>query len=90
MANSKSGTLTGSVVTTVTVIADGLGIQVVNRSQTGTIWVRLDGVDPVAAADDTYAVLGARHFVTHTGAVQVRLLSTAALDYSVEGIVIVA
>lgn len=90
MANAKSGTLTISTVATVTVTADGNGIQIVNRSQTGTIWVRLDGVDPVAAADDNYAVLGVRHFPTRTGAISVRLLSTAALDYSVEGLVTVA
>ncbi len=87
MANIKSGTLTPSTVATVTVSADGLGIQVVNRSQNGTIWVRLDGVDPVAAADDVFAVIGVRHFATRTGSVQVRLISTAALAYTVEGIV---
>ncbi len=87
MANAKSGTLTISTVATVTVTADGLGIQVVNRTQTGVIWVRLDGVDPVAAADDCYAVLGVRHFLTRTGAIQVRMLSTDALDYTVEGLV---
>lgn len=87
MANAKSGTLTPSTVATVTVSADGLGIQVVNRTGTGTMWVRLDGTDPVAAADDCYVVLGVRHFPTRTGAVQVRLLSTDALDYTVEGLV---
>jgi hypothetical protein len=90
MANAKSGTLTANVVTTLTVNADGLGLQIVNRTQTGVIWVRLDGTDPVAAADDNFSVLGVRHFVTRTGAVQVRLISTGALDYSVEGVVDVA
>lgn len=90
MANAESGTLTGSVVTTVTVAADGLGIQVVNRTQTGVIWVRLDGVDPVAAADDNFAVLGVRHFVTRTGMIEVRLISADALEFTVEGMVDVA
>lgn len=90
MANAKSGTLTPSTVATVTVSADGRGIQVVNRTQTGTMWVRLDGVDPVAAADDVFVVLGIRHFPTRTGAIQVRLFSTDALDYTVEGMADVA
>jgi hypothetical protein len=90
MANAKSGTLTANVVSTVTVSADGRGIQVVNRTQTGVIWVRLDGVDPVAAADENFTVLGVRHFPTRTGSIQVRLLSTDALAYTVEGMVDVA
>lgn len=90
MANAKSGTLTANAVTSITVSADGLGIQVVNRTQTGVIWVRLDGVDPVAAADSNYAVLGVRHFATRTGAVTVKMISIGALDYTVEGLVDVA
>lgn len=90
MATAKSGTLTPSAVATVTVSADGRGIQIINRTQTGTIWVRLDGTDPAAAADDSFAVLGVRHFPTRTGAITVKLFSTAALDYSVEGMVTVA
>ena len=87
MANAKSGTLVASTVSTVTVSADGRGIQVVNRTQTGVIWVRLDGVDPAAAADENFAVLGVRHFPTRTGSIEVRMISADALAYTVEGMV---
>lgn len=90
MSYAKSGTLTISTVASVTVTADGGGVQVVNRSQTGVIWVRLDGTDPVAAADDCFSVLGVRHFPTHTGAVTVKMISANALDYSVEGLAVVS
>lgn len=87
--NARSGTLTASTVATVA-ITDAWpdGITVVNRSQTGTIWVRLDGTDPTVAGDDCYPVLGARHFPATTvrkEAVTVKLISSAALDYTVEG-----
>lgn len=90
MANAKSGTLVASTVSTLTVSADGRGIQVINRTQTGVIWVRLDGTDPVAAADDCFAVLGVRHFPTRTGVITVKMISAGALDYTVEGMVDVA
>jgi hypothetical protein len=90
MANAKSGTLVANTVATVTVDADGRGIQVVNRTQTGVIWVRLDGVTPVAAADDNFVVLGVRHFPTRTGSITVKLISADALAYTVEGMVDVA
>lgn len=100
MARSHSGTLTPSTVAPVTVgpvssSSTGFGadvetvtggIEVVNRSLTGEIWVRLDGVDPVVGADDCFVVLGARRFDNPTvgGSVTVKLISTAALTYSVE------
>lgn len=87
MAYARSGTLAPGVVTAVDVVADGNGLQIVNRSGSGAIWVRLDGVDPVAAANDTFVVLGVRHFPTRTGPVNVRMISAAALDWTVEGVV---
>lgn len=90
MAYAKSGQLAAGVVTTVTVKADGSGIQLVNRSQSGEIWVRMDGTDPVVKGDDSFAVLGVRHFPTRTGEVEVRMISSGTPEYSVEGLVIVA
>lgn len=91
MANAKSGTLTPNVVTAVA-ITNGWpdGVEVINRTGTGQIWVRLDGVNPTVAGDDCYVVLGARRFDPPDGAnrpwpLSVRLISTEALDYTVEG-----
>ena len=86
--SAKSGTLAPNVVTSVVVGSGYPGVTVLNRSQTGEIWVRLDGTDPVVAADDTFVVLGARYFDTslpHVSPVTVKLISIAALNYSVEG-----
>lgn len=90
--NARSGTLTPSTVATVA-ITDAWpdGIWVTNRTQSGQIWVRFDGVNPVVGADDCYVVLGARLFpVTTSGrdAISVKLISTQALDYTVEGSVL--
>lgn len=91
MANAKHGTLTGSAVTAVAVVADLNGLQIVNRTQTGAIYVRLDGVDPTVAGDDCFVVLGARHFPTgRTGSIDVRMISSDNLAYSVEGRVAVS
>lgn len=102
---AKSGTLTASAVASVDITTltryvgidwDGIsdGIWVINRSQSGQIWVRLDGEDPTVAGDDCYVVLGARFFPNPKArggdageAVTVKLISSAALDYTVEGTV---
>jgi hypothetical protein len=88
-AATKHGTLTPDEVETVVIDNHDGAVEIVNRSGTGTIWARFDGVDPVAAAAGTYVVLGGRRFenlsALDTGALTVKLLSTAALDYSVEG-----
>lgn len=87
---AESGTLTPDQVEDVE-IEDAWpdGITVINRSQTGTIWVRLDGVNPVAAGDNSHPVLGVRYFPAPRvqEAVTVKLISDAALDYTVEGTV---
>ena len=86
---AASGTLTPNVVTTVAMFADGNGLEVINRSQTGEIWCRLDGNDPTVGGANCYVVLGARMFPTPTqgsyGPISVRMISNAALSYSVEG-----
>lgn len=85
---AKSGTLTPSTVATVTVLNCFPGLNIVNRSGSGTIWVRLDGQDPTVAGDNCFPVLGVRYFSipsTNADKVTVKLISTAALDYTVEG-----
>lgn len=90
MAATAHGTLTANSVTTVTVQWARTGVVVVNAAQTGVIWVRLDGEDPVPNAPDTYAVYGARDFpLARRGtptSTAVKLLSDAARAYSVEAI----
>lgn len=84
-AYALSGTLAANVVTSVIVAGWPYGINVVNRSGTGTIWVRMDGVDPTVAGQDCFPVLGARNFPSPGANVNVRLISSGALDYTVEG-----
>jgi len=91
-AEALSGTLTANVATTglqLTATYPG-GINIINRSGTGTIWYRLDGTAPTVAGNDCHPVLGAVHidnpFDTGTalGAVTVKLISDAALAYTIE------
>jgi hypothetical protein len=85
MAATAHGTLTGGQVTTVTVDIGYGGFEVVNRSLTGTIWVRYDGQDPAPGAAGSFSVLGARAFeLRRRGPIEVRLVADAGLDFSVE------
>ncbi len=85
MASSAHGTLVADEVTTVTIETDHRGFAVVNRSLEGEIWVRFDGEDPEEEGDDSYVCLGVRHFPGVKGAaLEISLLSTAALKFSVE------
>lgn len=91
---SRHGTLAISTVATVTMnftqYGGGRSVRVVNRSGTGVIWYTIDGSTPVAAANDTLLVDANITANDHKlgpadGAetVTVKLISTAALDYSV-------
>lgn len=89
MARSVSGTLTEDQVEEVTLTGvTGAGIEIINRSQTGTIWYRCDGGDPEPGADNSHPVLGSRRvdnpFGLRAGTVVVKLISDAALDFTVE------
>ena len=87
---AQSGTLTQAQVEDVEITdAHPDGITVINRSQTGAIWVRLDGPDPEVEGDNSHPVLGVRYFPAPRAqqAVTVKLLSDEALDYTVEGTV---
>lgn len=85
MAATAHGTLTANAVTSVTLDADTDGIQVVNRSQTGAIWVRVDGSAPTVGGANSYVVLGARSFtIRRRGSLTIKLISDEALDYTVE------
>lgn len=84
----QNGTLTANTVATVSVTEANPAITVINRSQTGTIWATLTGVAPTVAGANCYPVLGASTFMVstpHATAVTVKLIASAALDYSVVG-----
>lgn len=85
MAATAHGYLTADEVTTVSVDARAAGVEIVNRSPPGAIWVRFDGQDPQIAGAGSYVVLGARSFEPgRRGAVTVKLISDADRAYSVE------
>lgn len=90
MAATAHGTLTANQVATVTVDWTSGGVVVVNVAQSGAIWVRLDGQNPVPYAAGSYAVYGARDFPLrrHSASTSttVKLISDAARAYSVEAI----
>lgn len=88
MASTAHGGLTANTVKRIDVDAGRIGIVVVNRMQSGVIWVRIDGVDPVPEGPGTFAVFGAREFnLTRSQLalpVNVRMLTDAERTYSVE------
>lgn len=84
MAATAHGTLVADTVTTATIDIRRAGLEIVNRSETGEIWARFDGVNPVIGAADSYVIVGARSYVFSSSPVTVKLISNAALKYSVE------
>lgn len=89
MALTHPGTLTADQAVTVEIDNHGGWVEVVNRSQTGEIWVRVDGEDATVAGEDCYLVLGSRRLavpvaVTLYQAAAVSLIASDALDYTVE------
>jgi hypothetical protein len=87
VAFAASGTLVGNTVTTVTVRGWTYGINVINRTGTGQIWVTINGTTPTVAGADCFVVLGARNFPCNNADTVVKLICSAANDYTVEGMV---
>lgn len=54
---AKSGTLTINTVAPINFPQYFANITVIHRGTTGTIWLRTDGIEPVALADDNFPVL---------------------------------
>ncbi len=91
MASTTHGILSANQVASVSITPGEEGIVVVNRTLSGEIWVRIDGTDPQIGADGSYVVIGAREFplgraAVRKGTVNVRLLSDAVRQFSVEAI----
>ncbi len=89
MAKTKSGTLTPNTAVAVPITNHGGSLEIVNRSSSGEIWIRVDGTPAVVEADDNYVVLGygARRLPVTALATQTAtasLISTEALEYTVE------
>lgn len=84
---AQSGTLAVNTVTPVTITDAYPGVLIVNRTGSGAIWVRLDGVDPTVAGVNCFPVQTARSFGIDPGQrpTVVKLIANAALDYTVEG-----
>lgn len=92
MAVAKSGTLTPGVAKSETVDIDsfgpGTGFSVTNRSDSDTIWARLDGQPATVAGDDCFPVLGTRTFRAREEGLKtatVSLISNNASEYTLEG-----
>lgn len=91
MASTAPGVLTANEVTVVTLAPGFGGLVVVNRSQSGEIWVTINGDEPEVAGEGSYCVLGARDFPLtryrlQQGPVTVKLISSEALAFTVEAI----
>lgn len=88
MASARHGTLVANTVTTVTIDTTGDYseiVDVINRSQSGEMYVTADGTAPTVTGNDTRAVMGVTSFRRRTAApFVVKLISTAALSYSVQ------
>lgn len=85
----KSGTTTANTVATVTFATYYPKVEVVNRGST-ELWLRTDGVNPTIGGDDCEVIPAAsfkdtiiNYTVTNT---EVRLISSSAVAYTVEGI----
>jgi len=91
MAASKHGTLTAGVAIEVEVTHTGSGLWIINRTpELGELWATANGVAVAVAGDGTIHVSGARWLppgrltATTAGAVIVRLIAAAAIQWSVE------
>lgn len=83
---ARSGTLTASAVTTVSVGDDVAGLLINNHAGSPPIYITYDGRTPTVGGDDCYPVLGSRYFALpqSTDAVSVKLISSGAVSYTVE------
>lgn len=86
-------TLTATTVDTITLSAQYVRVEVLNRSATGDIFVTLDGSTPTVGGNDTYVVpaTGVGTFVNPANTSQpptstvVKLISSGTPSYSVTG-----
>lgn len=85
------GTLVANVVTTVTLTRDFQRVAVLNRNGLAEISFTVDGATPTMLGDDTYVLPAAMAALevaapSSDATTVVKLISTAATTYSVEGV----
>lgn len=87
MARIAHGTLTANAVATITLDNYVQMITVTNRSLTGEIYFTTDNSTPVVLGSNSFVCLGTRIVSdpSVTSPTVVKLISIAALNYSVEG-----
>lgn len=88
MSRITHGTLVANTVTTVAVDSYMAAITVTNRSiPGGEIYFTVDGSTPTIGGTNCFVALGSRTVQTsaYTSISQIKLISTAALAFSVEG-----
>lgn len=87
--HAKHATLTISTVDTVTLTGANAMLEIINRSTSDVIYVRLDGTAPTVAGNETIAIMPGyplrRHLPVHAPRT-VKLISAGAAAYSVQGI----
>lgn len=95
MSKYAHSTLTAATVASVTLDPGSVSITVTNRAGTGEIYFTVDGTTPTIGGTNCYVSLGARtvlakdagpsgQFGGGPSSAVVKLISTAALPYSVE------
>ena len=82
----KHATLVGSTVDTVKLQDPTSSVEVVNRDAALTIYFTVDGTDPTVAGDDTIVLppSAVHHWLAPTDTV--KLISSGAAAYSVQGV----
>ena len=84
----KHSTLIVGVVDTINLAEAFSYVRVTNKSNVGVLYVRTDSINPTVAGDDTFAVQENSEkniIVPDISAIQVRIISSVAAQYSVEG-----
>jgi hypothetical protein len=92
MAVAKTLSLAAGVVQTATITTRGEGVLVTKLTglATDVVWVRFDGTDPVAAADDSHGIVGSRYFPNRQRrqTIAIRCISSVALTVHLEAEVV--
>lgn len=85
-ARAQHATLTAGAEDVVTLTAPNGGVEVINRSGSGYLYVRFDNTAAVVGADETYVIPPGQTFEWPTPCSIVRLISATADAYSVQGL----
>lgn len=87
--SAKSAILVVGVVDIIILSGTFSGVRITNRSNLGNIFARTDGVNPTVNGDDSYVILEGKEkiiSVPELNNIEVRIISSVAAGYSVEGI----